>query len=200
MRRDEKYFKATAPSAFLREFAAGTTCSSNRPRQCLPQSPQARGAAQRTVTGRIPDRCQWMLEPFSAQEIPVLVRFGHADAPRDQGPGATRLLQSALYHSAHGAALAATGKLLDAEAYLPLRAASKAPKDAMVVPQTRPRRLRGGDRRSDRSHPDAKGDSAGGHQGFLRPSPWRTSRLQRTAPLANPGAKYCAVLLRRASL
>ncbi len=60
-----------------------------------------------------------MVEPFAAQELAVLVRFGQWPAILEATPPpATRLLQSALYHFARGAALAATGKTADAAADL----------------------------------------------------------------------------------
>ena len=76
-----------------------------------------------------------MIEPFAAQELTVLVRFGsgrRSSRPRRRAP--TRVMQSALYHFAHGAALAATGKAAEAEADLAAlkAAAAKMPKDAMV--------------------------------------------------------------------
>ena len=52
-----------------------------------------------------------MIEPFAAQELTVLVRFGQWPAILEtKAPPATRVLQSALYHFAHGAALAGDGQ------------------------------------------------------------------------------------------
>ena len=81
---------------------------------------QARAAAQRTVKLADPIADQMvMIEPFAAQELTVLVRFGQWPAILETKPPApTRVLQSALYHFAHGAALAATGKAAEAEADL----------------------------------------------------------------------------------
>jgi hypothetical protein len=99
---------------------------------------QARAAAQRTVKLADPIADQMvMIEPFAAQEMTVLVRFGQWPAILEaKPPAATRVLQSALYYFAHGAALAATGKATEADADLSaLKAAvAKLPKDAMVGP------------------------------------------------------------------
>jgi tetratricopeptide (TPR) repeat protein len=70
-----------------------------------------------------------------AQELSVLVRFGQwADIVAAKPPASTRLVQTSLYHFAHGAALAETGKVAEAEADLAAlkAAAAKLPKDAMV--------------------------------------------------------------------
>jgi len=97
---------------------------------------EARSAAQRTVKIADPIADQMvMIEPFAAQELAVLVRFGQWPAILEvKPPASTRLVQSAMYHFAHGAALAATGKVAEAEADLAaLEAASaKIAKDAMV--------------------------------------------------------------------
>ncbi len=97
---------------------------------------QARAAAQRTVKIADPIADQMvMIEPFAAQELTVLVRFGQWQPILDTKPPApTRLLQSVIYHFAHGAALAATGKVAEAEADLAAlkAAAAKLPADAMV--------------------------------------------------------------------
>jgi tetratricopeptide (TPR) repeat protein len=98
----------------------------------------ARAAAQRTVKFADPIADQMvMIEPFAAQELTVLVRFGQwADILAAKPPASTRLLQTAIYHFAHGAALAATGKVAEAEADLAAlkTAAGKLPADAMVGP------------------------------------------------------------------
>jgi tetratricopeptide (TPR) repeat protein len=97
---------------------------------------EARSAAQRTVKIADPIADQMvMIEPFAAQELAVLVRFGQWPAILEVKPPApTRLVQSAMYHFAHGAALAATGKVAEAEADLTAlkAAASRIAKDAMV--------------------------------------------------------------------
>jgi hypothetical protein len=97
---------------------------------------EARSAAQRTVKIADPIADQMvMIEPFAAQELAVLVRFGQWPAILEvKPPASTRLVQSAMYHFAHGAALAATGKVAEAEADLAAlkAAAGKIAKDAMV--------------------------------------------------------------------
>ena len=97
---------------------------------------QARAAAQRTVKLADPIADQMvMIEPFAAQELTVLVRFGQWQPILEtKAPAPTRAVQTALYHFARGAALAATGKAAEAEADLAAlkAAAAKIPKDAMV--------------------------------------------------------------------
>lgn len=101
---------------------------------------EARASAARTVTLADPIADQMaMLEPFAAQELFVLVRFGQwADilASTTRPPKPTRALQTGFFHWAQGAALAATGKIADAEQALAAlkRAASSVPKGAMVGP------------------------------------------------------------------
>jgi hypothetical protein len=99
---------------------------------------QARAAAERTVKFADPLADQMlMIEPYAAQDLTVLVRFGQWQAILGAKPPApTRLLQSACYYFAHGAALAATGKIAEAEADLAAlkAAAAKLPKDAMLGP------------------------------------------------------------------
>jgi hypothetical protein len=101
---------------------------------------EARASAVRTrqLADPIADQMA-MLEPFAAQELFVLVRFGQwADivANTTRPPKATRTLQTGFLHWARGAALAATGKIVDAEQSLAAltRAAHGVPKEAMVGP------------------------------------------------------------------
>ena len=99
---------------------------------------QARAAAERTVKFADPLADQMlMIEPYAAQNLTVLVRFGQWPAILEaKPPASTRLLQSVVYHFARGAALAATGKIAEAEAALAAltAAAAKLPKDAMLGP------------------------------------------------------------------
>ena len=99
---------------------------------------QARAAAQRTEKFADPLADQMvMIEPFAAQELTVLVRFGQWPAILERkAPAPTRLLQTAVYHFARGAAFAGTGKIAEAEADLAAlkAAAAKLPKDAMLGP------------------------------------------------------------------
>ena len=136
---DEKYFKATGTSGLysamyyshnLQFEAAAAMYAGN--------FAEAHAAARRTValTDPIADEMT-MLEPFAAMELFVLVRFERwSDVLAMKSPGATRTLQSALYHWARGAALAATGAQADAEAALTRvsDAMSRIPADAMVGP------------------------------------------------------------------
>ena len=101
---------------------------------------EARASAARTMRLADPIADQMaMHEPFAAQELFVLVRFGQwADilANTTRPPKATRTLQTGFFHWARGAALAATGKIADAEQALAAltRAAQGVPKEAMVGP------------------------------------------------------------------
>ena len=99
---------------------------------------QARASAERTVKFADPLADQMlMIEPYAAQDLTVLVRFGQWPAILEaRPPASTRLVQTVVYHFAHGAALAATGKVAEAEADLAaLKAvAGKIPKDAMLGP------------------------------------------------------------------
>jgi hypothetical protein len=97
---------------------------------------QARSAAERTVTFADPLADQMlMVEPFAAQDLSVLVRFGQWPAILEKNaPPASRLMQAAVYHFARGAALAATGRVAEAEADLAAlkSAAGKLAPDAMI--------------------------------------------------------------------
>lgn len=101
---------------------------------------EARASAVRTAKLADPAADQMaMLEPFAAQELFVLVRFGQwADilAATAHAPKATRTLQTGFFHWARGAAFAATKKDSDAEQSLAALklAARGVPKDAMVGP------------------------------------------------------------------
>ena len=99
---------------------------------------EARSAAQRTEKQADPIADQMlMIEPFAQQELTVLVRFGQwNDVLAVKPPTPTRIFQTALYHFAHGAASAGTGKVSDAEADLAAlnAAAAQVPKDAMLGP------------------------------------------------------------------
>ncbi|HEX8030960.1 MAG TPA: hypothetical protein VF491_20960 [Vicinamibacterales bacterium] len=169
---DEKYFKATGSSGLyammyythnLQFESAAAMFSGNLA--------QARAAAQRTEKFADPIADQMvMIEPFAAQELVVLVRFGQWRDILEVKPAApTRALQTALYHFAHGAALAATGKVSEAEADLAaLKAAvARLPKDAMVGPANSAADVAAvavadlGARIAD-----AKADSAGAIKGF----------------------------------
>jgi hypothetical protein len=101
---------------------------------------EARASAARTVTFADPVADQMaMLEPFAALELFVLVRFGQwAEILESTAspPKQTRTLQTAFFHWARGAALAATAKVSAADEALAAlkRAAEGVPNDAMVGP------------------------------------------------------------------
>jgi hypothetical protein len=134
---DEKYFKATgAQGMYAAMYYTHNLQFESAAAMYAGNFAQARDAAQRTVRIADPIADQMvMIEPFAAQELHVLVRFGRWDEIiGSKPPPATRLLQTALYHFARGAALAATGKPSEAAVDLAAleTAASKLPKDAMV--------------------------------------------------------------------
>lgn len=134
---DEKYFKATGSSGlYAMMYYTHNLQFESAAAMYAGNFAQARRAAQRTVTIADPIADQMvMIEPFAAQELAVLVRFGRwADILASKPPAATRVVQSALHHFARGAALAATGQPAGAEQELAALngAAAKIPKDAMV--------------------------------------------------------------------
>ena len=136
---DEKYFKDTGTSGFYAAMYYGHNLQFESAAAMFAGNfAQALAAAQRTVKLADPIADQMvMLEPFAAQELTVLVRFGQWPAILEsRAPPAKRVLQSALYHFAHGAALAATGQPAEAEADLTAlkSAVAKLPGDAMVGP------------------------------------------------------------------
>jgi len=170
---DERYIKATGASGLypmmyythnLQFESAAAMYAGNLA--------QARAAAQRTVKFADPLADQMvMIEPFAAQDLTVLVRFGQWQEILQQSkpPAATRVLQTAVYYFAHGAALAATGKVAEAEADLAAlkAAAARLPKDAAVGPANM-----GPDVTAvaiadlTARIADAKGDTAGAIKGF----------------------------------
>ena len=149
-----------------------TTCSSSRPPRCSPGNfAQARAAAQRTVALADPIADQMvMIEPFAAQELAVLVRFGQwGPILEAKAPAPTRAMQTSLYHFARGAALAATGKAAEAEAELAALKARRRrfPKDAMVGASNHGRGCARGCRcRLTARIAEAKGDTAGAIKAF----------------------------------
>lgn len=136
---DEKYFTDTGANGFYAAMYYGHNLQFESAAAMFAGNlSQARAAAQRTVKLADPIADQMvMMEPFAAQELSVLVRFGQWPAILGiKAPPATRVLQSALFHFAHGAALAATGRVTQAEADLAAlkSAVAKLPADAMVGP------------------------------------------------------------------
>ena len=134
---DEKYFKATGANGFYATMYYGHNLQFESAAAMFAGNlAEARKAAQRTTALADPIADQMvMIEPFAVQDLIVMVRFGQwSDILQAKAPAPTRLLQSALYHHAHGAALAATGNVPGAEADLAAlkAAAAKLPKDAMM--------------------------------------------------------------------
>lgn len=134
---DEKYIKATGASGMYPMMYYGHNLQfESAAAMYAGNFAQAHAAAQRTVKFADPIADQMlMVEPFAAQDLVVLVRFGRwAEILAAKPPAATRNVQTALHHFARGAALAATGKAPEAEAELAAlkAAAAKIPKDAMV--------------------------------------------------------------------
>jgi hypothetical protein len=137
---DEKYFKATgADKGFYAAMYYGHNLQFESAAAMFAGNfAQARDAARRTVKLADPIADQMaMIEPFAAQELAVLVRFGQWEPILDaKAPAPTRTVQTSLYHFARGAALAAKGQVAEAEAELAAlkTAAEKIPRDAMVGP------------------------------------------------------------------
>jgi tetratricopeptide (TPR) repeat protein len=134
---DEKYLKQTGAKGFYATMYYGHNLQFESAAAMFAGNlAQARSAAQRTVALADPIADQMvMIEPFAAQELAVLVRFGQwAPLLQVKAPAATRVVQSSLYHYARGAALAGTGMAAEAETELAaLKAmAPKIPADAMV--------------------------------------------------------------------
>jgi len=132
---------------------------------------EAHAAALRTVKFVDPIADQMvMIEPFAVQDLTVLVRFGQWQPILEaKAPAPTRLLQTALYHFAHGAALAATGKTAEAETDLAAikAAAAKMPKDAMVGPANSASDIAAVASADLAARiAEAKGDAAGAIKGF----------------------------------
>jgi hypothetical protein len=135
---DEKYFKATGAGNGLYPMMYYTHNLQFESAAAMYAGnlAQARDAAARTVKFADPIADQMvMVEPFAAQDLTVLVRFGQwPEILQAKAPAPTRLLQTAVYHFARGAALAGTGKAAEAEAELAAlkAAAGKIKKDEMI--------------------------------------------------------------------
>lgn len=134
---DEKYFKATGANGFYASMYYGHNLQFESAAAMFAGNfAQARDAARRTVKLADPIADQMaMIEPFAAQELAVLVRFGQwAPILEMTAPAPTRTVQTSLYHYARGAAFAGSGKVVEAEAALKSlkAAAARIPRDAMV--------------------------------------------------------------------
>jgi hypothetical protein len=138
---DEKYFQATGAQGFYAMAYYGHNLQfESAAAMFAGRFEQARAAARRTVALADPIADQMaMLEPFAAQELLVLVRFGRWDevlAATTKAPAPTRTIHTALFHFARGAALAATGRADEAERQLAAlrETAAKIPNEALVGP------------------------------------------------------------------
>jgi hypothetical protein len=134
---DEKYIKATgAQGIYPAMYYTHNLQFESAAAMYAGNLAQARAAAERTVKFADPLADQMaMIEPYAQQDLSVLVRFGQwNDILAAKPPSATRVVQTALYHFARGAALAATGKVAEAEADLTAlkAAAAKVPADLML--------------------------------------------------------------------
>ena len=205
---DEKYFKQTGANGFyatmyythnLQFESAAAMFAGNLA--------QAREAAQRTVKFADPIADQMvMIEPYAQQDMSVLVRFGQwNDILAAKPPAPTRVLQTALFHFAHGAANAATGKVAEAEADLAAAksAAAKVPKDAMIGPSNSASDLVAvaiADLTGRIA--EAKGDSAGAikaftaaidaedHLGYNEPPDWLLPERERLGAVLLKASKH----------
>lgn len=136
---DEKYFKATGAAGFYATMYYGHNLQFESAAAMFAGNfAQARAAARRTVALAEPMADQMaMIEPFAAQELAVLVRFGQwAPILEMTSPPPARTVQTSLHHFARGAALAGKGQVAEAEAELAAlkTAAATIPRDAMVGP------------------------------------------------------------------
>ncbi len=136
---DEQYIKATGANGMYPLMYYGHNLQFESAAAAFAGNfAQARRAAQRTVAFADPVADQMvMVEPFAAQELVVLVRFGEwAPLLELKAPPPSRTVQTSLYHFGRGAALAGSGKLAEAEAQLAAltAAAAKIPADAVVGP------------------------------------------------------------------
>ncbi len=134
---DERYFKDTgARGSYATMYYGHNLQFESAAAMFAGNFAQARDAARRTVALADPIADQMaMIEPFAAQELAVLVRFGQwASILEMKAPAATRTVHTSLYHFARGAAFAATGKVAEAEAELAAVkvAAARIPRDLMV--------------------------------------------------------------------
>lgn len=136
---DEKYFKRPNPQTFYAMAYYGHNLQfESAAAMYAGNFAEARSAARRTVAMADPVADQMaMLEPFAAQEILVLVRFGAwSEILAMKAPAPTRTIQRGLYHWARGAAFSHTQRPADARVQLDSLqlTVTRVPKDAMVGP------------------------------------------------------------------
>ena len=138
---DEQYFKATGSSGmYAAMYYSHNLQFESAAAMFAGNLAEARSAARRTVELADPIADQMaMIEPFVAQELVVLVRFGQWDdvlALAAKAPAPTRTVQTALYHFARGAALSGKGKADEAALELQTlrQAAARIAKETMLGP------------------------------------------------------------------
>jgi hypothetical protein len=136
---DEKYFKRPNPQTFYAMAYYGHNLQfESAAAMYAGNFAEARSAARRTVAMADPVADQMaMLEPFAAQEMLVLTRFGAwSEILALKAPASSRTIQRGLYHWARGAAFAQTQRSADARIQLDSlqQAMTRVPKDAMVGP------------------------------------------------------------------
>jgi hypothetical protein len=138
-RVDEAYFKGAPPENFYAMGYYGHNLQFESAAAMFGGNfAEALSAARRTVALENPMADQMaMLEPFAAQDLLVLARFGAWDEIlKAKAPVATRTVQSGLYRWARGSALAHTGAVDAAQVELDSlrRGMARVPKEAMVGP------------------------------------------------------------------
>lgn len=205
---DEKYFKQTgANGLYAMMYYTHNLQFESAAAMFAGNLAQARESAQRTVKIADPIADQMMMiEPYAQQDLAVLVRFGQwNDILAAKPPATTRLLQTPLFHWAHGAALAATGKIAEAQADLEAAkaAAAKLPKDAMIGPANSAADLAAvaiADLAGRIA--EAKGDTAGAikaftaaveaedHLGYNEPPDWLMPERERLGSVLLKAAKH----------
>ncbi|MBC7843593.1 MAG: hypothetical protein H7099_14830 [Gemmatimonadaceae bacterium] len=136
---DEKYFRTPNPQTFYAMAYYGHNLQfESAAAMYAGNFAEARAAARRTAALAEPGADQMaMLEPFAAQELLVLVRFGAwAEVLTQRAPKASRTIQRGLYHWSRGAAFAHTRRPADARVQLDslTHARARVPADAMVGP------------------------------------------------------------------
>lgn len=170
---DENYFKTTGANGMYATMYYGHNLQFESAAAMFAGNlAEARKAAQRTMALVEPIADQMlMVEPFAAQELIVLVRFGQwDDILKVKAPPPGRLMQTAIYHHAHGAAQAGKGNVTEAEADLAAlkAAAGKLSSDAMLGVANSARAVAGvaiADLTARIA--DAKGDTGGATREYL---------------------------------
>jgi tetratricopeptide (TPR) repeat protein len=133
---DEKYVQATGAKGFYPTMYYGHNVQFESAAAMMAgHFASARAAGRKIATLVDPMAGEMaMLQPFALQEVFALLRFGRwDDVLAHPAPEAGRDLQSALYHYARGAALAAKGQIAEASKEVTAfeRAAGRVPGDVM---------------------------------------------------------------------